>query len=70
MSAHELWIGSSTVTGTQCNAHSRQAEGVKLLVAFTFLKKYDQMTTSVIHQSAQIKSFCDNLGVIQQIERL
>jgi len=67
----ELWHGSGTIPGTQCNNHSGRAEGVGLLAALTFLEKYIiAMQIIPPANSRPIDGYCDNLGVIQQISYL
>jgi len=67
----ELWNGSGTIPGTQCNNHSSRAEGFGLLTALTFLEKYLIATQTIPPiNSKPINTYCDNLVVIQQISYL
>jgi len=67
----ELWTGAGTSPSTQCDAHSRRSKGYGFLSAFTFLEKYIQASDLTFpHHPAIINGYCDNSGLIQQIQAL
>jgi len=56
---------------TPCNAHSNHSEGYELLAALTFLEKYIIATAPTMPiKLIPIQGFCNNAGLIQQVQTL
>ncbi len=67
----ELWTGLGTCPGTQCDTHSGHSEGYSLLAAMSFLEKYIVATNPMMPITPiSIQGFCDNAGLIQQVQAL
>jgi len=66
-----LWTGAGTVPGLQRDAHSGCTEGFGMLAAFSFLEQYlHHLPVPTMPSSLQIKGYCDNLGLIQQVTKM
>jgi len=56
------------VPGDPDNIHSRWSEGFRILATLTFLGCYLHATHQTHYNSnAQVQGFCDNLGLIQNV---
>jgi len=64
---HQLWRGQGLAPGPVEDTHSGRAEAFGLLAALTFLSYYLSCYAPV-PETAKVQCFCDNLGVITNIE--
>jgi len=67
-SNQELWSSEGAVPGMTKDTHSGCSEGFGILAAIIFLDRYLRTTHQTCHvQHVVIHRFCDNLGLIQNV---
>jgi len=73
MIAHEhtpLWKGTGLAPGTADDIYSGRAEAFGLIAGLTFLHYYISCYGANRFQEADLNCFCDNLGVITNVETM
>ncbi len=71
--AHEqtpLWKGMGLAPGTADDIYSGRAKAFRLIAGLTFLQYYISCYGANSFQEADLKCFCNNIGVITNVEAL